>query len=101
MPKNIIVLSLITFVLAVLMVGFVWAAISVVARMNPGLNLGNTGYVPEENETRTTNCSGDQICMVDLESGIERIVPSTCNDTTPDVAAMESAGFVRCAAIAR
>ena len=98
MPKKIIVLSVITFVLALLMAGFAWIVISVLQRMNPELNIGRQGYEPDIIE-ETSFCTADQVCMADPKTQTERVVPSSCADDTADVAFLESQGWIRCAAI--
>ncbi len=97
MSRKVIVLSIITFVLALLMAGFAWIVISVLQRMNPELNIGRQGYEAEILE-EISFCTADQVCMTDPKTGTERVVPSSCGGDTVDVASLESQGWIRCAA---
>ena len=98
MSRKVIILSVITLVIAILMAAFVWVVLSVLQRLNPELNIGREGYeaVPVE---ETERCSADQVCLMHPENGEERIVSSSCDGDTVDVADLMAEGFVRCSAI--
>lgn len=98
MSRKVIILSVVTFLFAILTAAFVWVVISVLQRLNPELNFGRQGYEAEVQEERE-QCTADQVCLAHPESGEERIVPSSCDGDTPDVATLTDEGYIRCSAI--
>jgi hypothetical protein len=96
--KKFIVPSLILLAVAVLATIGLWFAVSVIARLNPELNLGGRSMVPEL-QPEDEICTDDAICMQDQETGDTRVVSSSCDGDTVDVGTLEAQGWTRCAPI--